>query len=206
MRNADFGLGSAQVGVTGIAIATVAAATGLPFGTANVVGLVLALSSTTFALQILAERGTLNVKQGRAAFAVLLFQDVAAIPILPTIPLLGGMATASDLPLWFSILQVVGVILVVVLCGRYLLRPVLQVIARTRLPELFTASALLIVAVTAILMNWVGISMALGAFLAGLLLADSEYHHQLEADIEPFKGLLLGLAWLGLACSSSPSA
>lgn len=127
---------------------------------------------------------------------MLLFQDIAAIPILAIIPLLGGATAAPDVPLWFAILRVIGVIIIVVLGGRYLLRPILRVIARTRLPELFTASALLIVTATAILMSWVGRSMALGAFVAGMLLANSEFRHQLEADIEPFKGLLLGLFFI----------
>jgi monovalent cation:proton antiporter-2 (CPA2) family protein len=202
MRNAVFGLGGAQVIATAVVLGGGAAVFGFAPDAALVIGLGLALSSTAFALQFLAERGELATRHGRAAFAILLFQDVAAIPILALVPLMGmgmGMgahAAASDLPPWLAVARVGGVIAVVVIGGHVLLRPALRAVAGTGIRELFTASALLIVTATALLMDLAGASMALGAFLAGMLLANSEYRHELEADIEPFKGLLLGLFFI----------
>ncbi len=199
LRNAVFGLGGAQVAVTGIIIGVIAAWAGLAPRAAAVVGVSLAFSSTAFVLQMLAERGELRERHGRAAFAILLFQDLAAIPMLAVVPLLGGgyiAASPDDVAL--AVLKVVGMVAIVVVGGNLLLRPLLRIVARTKTPELFTASALLIVAGTALLMNAVGISMALGAFLAGVLLANSEYRHELQADIEPFKGLLLGLFFMSV--------
>lgn len=198
-RNTVFGLGSAQVVLTGLVIGGVAVAAGIGLSTAVVVGLGLALSSTAFVLQTLAERGELKDRHGRVAFAILLFQDIAAIPVLAAVPLLSaGYAVTSGNSIWLTVLKVAGVLAAVVIGGNILLRPVLRAVAATRTPELFTATALLIVSGTALLMNSVGISMALGAFLAGMLLANSEYRHQLEADIEPFKGLLLGLFFISV--------
>jgi monovalent cation:proton antiporter-2 (CPA2) family protein len=199
MRASVFGLGGAQVALSALAIGVAVYATGMDPTTAVVVGLGLALSSTAFALQTLAERQELATRHGRAAFSILLFQDVAAIPILAIVPLLSvaGMQT-GDTPLWFAALRVAGVVLAVIVGGNYLLRPVLRFMAATKIPEVFTAAALLIVTGTALLMQSVGISMALGAFLAGMLLANSEYRHELEADIEPFKGLLLGLFFISV--------
>ncbi|MBL8644694.1 MAG: cation:proton antiporter [Rhodospirillaceae bacterium] len=197
-RGRVFGLGGLQVMLTGALIAGMVYLAGLSVGTAAVVGLGLALSSTAFALQTLAERNELSTRHGRAAFAILLFQDVATIPILSMIPLLGGASLESEAPVWLSVLRVIGVVAAVIVGGQFLLRPVLRGMASTRIPELFTATALLIVTATALLMNWVGVSMALGAFLAGMLLANSEYRHELEADIEPFKGLLLGLFFISV--------
>ncbi len=198
-RNTVFGLGGAQVAITGLVIGGVAIAFGHGVATAAVVGLGLALSSTAFVLQTLAERGELKDRHGRVAFAILLFQDIAAIPVLAVIPLLGaGYAVASGVSVPLTLLKVAGVLAAVIVGGNYLLRPVLRAVAATRTPELFTATALLIVSGTALIMNSVGISMALGAFLAGMLLANSEYRHQLEADIEPFKGLLLGLFFISV--------
>lgn len=199
LRNAVFGLGGAQVAVTGIALAVIATFAGIGVAPAFVIGLGLALSSTAFVLQTLAERGELNDRHGRMAFAILLFQDIAAIPVLAAIPLLGaGLAVASGPSAVWGVLQVAGTLAAVVIGGHFLLRPVLRGIAATRTPELFTAAALLIVSGTALLMHAIGISMALGAFIAGMLLANSEYRHQLEADIEPFKGLLLGLFFIAV--------
>jgi glutathione-regulated potassium-efflux system ancillary protein KefC/glutathione-regulated potassium-efflux system protein KefB len=148
---------------------------------------------------MLSERGELKERHGRAAFAILLFQDLAAIPMLAAVPLLGGGYVAeSPAAVALAVLKVAGMVALVVVGGNLLLRPLLRVVARTKTPELFTASALLIVAGTALLMNAVGISMALGAFLAGVLLANSEYRHELQADIEPFKGLLLGLFFMSV--------
>lgn len=192
-RTTVFGLGGAQVFLTGLIIAAGAVMAGLSIGTAVVVGLGLALSSTAFVLQTLAERGELKDRHGRVAFAILLFQDIAAIPLLG-----GGLAVASGSDVLLDTAKVVGVIVAVIVGGNYLLRPVLRAVAATRTPEIFTAMALLIVTGTVLLMQSVGISMALGAFLAGMLLANSEYRHQLEADIEPFKGLLLGLFFIAV--------
>jgi len=196
LRRMVFGLGSLQVILSAIAIALVAALFGLPLKQAGVVGVVLALSSTAFVLQMLAEKKQLAMSHGRAAFTVLLFQDLAVIPLIALIPLLGESGS-EGLTLNSGLLKA-GSIIGLIVGGRYLLRPALRIIARTGVPELFTASALLLVIGSALLMQRVEISMALGAFLAGMLLADSEYRHELEANIAPFKGLLLGLFFMAV--------
>ncbi|PMZ87130.1 MULTISPECIES: monovalent cation:proton antiporter-2 (CPA2) family protein [unclassified Pseudomonas] len=207
MRKSVFGVGLAQVLLTGSVIGVVALwLFGQPLNTAIVLGLGLALSSTAFGLQSLAERKELTSPHGRLAFAILLFQDIAAIPLIAMVPLLAGgdrSITASE-NLNHG-LQVLASIAVVVIGGRYLLRPVFRVVTKTALPEVSTATALLVVIGTAWLMELVGISMALGAFLAGLLLADSEYRHELEAQIEPFKGLLLGLFFISVGMGANLS-
>ena len=207
MRKSVFGVGLAQVLLTGSMIGVVALwLFGQPLNTAIVLGLGLALSSTAFGLQSLAERKELTSPHGRLAFAILLFQDIAAIPLIAMVPLLAGgdhSTTASE-NLNHG-LQVLASIAVVVIGGRYLLRPVFRVVTKTALPEVSTATALLVVIGTAWLMELVGISMALGAFLAGLLLADSEYRHELEAQIEPFKGLLLGLFFISVGMGANLS-
>ncbi len=207
MRKSVFGVGLAQVLLTGTVIGVVALwLFGQPLNTAIVLGLGLALSSTAFGLQSLAERKELTSPHGRLAFAILLFQDIAAIPLIAMVPLLAGgdhSTTASE-DLNHG-LQVLASIAVVVIGGRYLLRPVFRVVTKTALPEVSTATALLVVIGTAWLMELVGISMALGAFLAGLLLADSEYRHELEAQIEPFKGLLLGLFFISVGMGANLS-
>ncbi|MBS0383680.1 MAG: cation:proton antiporter [Proteobacteria bacterium] len=198
MRRQVFGAGAAQVFGSALVIGLIAA-----FGfqlkpvVAAVVGLGLAFSSTAFGLQILAERRELQSAYGRQAFAILLFQDLVAIPLIAAIPLLAehGAPHATQ-PLWLSSLRVAGVIAVVVVGGRYALRPVFRAIAKTQLIEVSTATALLVVIGTAWLMQLAGISMALGTFLAGVLLADSEYRHELESNIAPFEGLLLGLFFI----------
>ena len=207
MRKAVFGVGLAQVLLTGSVIGTVALFVfGQPLNSAIVLGLGLALSSTAFGLQSLAERKELTAPHGRLAFAILLFQDIAAIPLIAMVPVLAGgdhsTTAAQDLN---HGLQVLGSIAVVVIGGRYLLRPVFRIVARTGLREVSTATALLVVIGTAWLMDLVGVSMALGAFLAGLLLADSEYRHELEAQIEPFKGLLLGLFFISVGMGANIS-
>ncbi|MDH1010548.1 monovalent cation:proton antiporter-2 (CPA2) family protein [Pseudomonas nicosulfuronedens] len=204
MRKQVFGVGLAQVLLTGLAIGSVAAlAFDMPVNTSVVLGGGLALSSTAFGLQILAERKELNSPYGRLGFAILLFQDIAAIPLIAMIPLLGARADSAapggDLA---HVMEVVGSIAVVVIGGRFLLRPVFRSVARTGQADLSTATALLVVVGTAWLMEWAGVSMGLGAFLAGLLLADSEYRHELEAQIEPFKGLLLGLFFISVGMSA----
>jgi glutathione-regulated potassium-efflux system protein KefB len=207
MRKSVFGVGLAQVLLTGSVIGVVALwVFGQPLNTAIVLGLGLALSSTAFGLQSLAERKELTSPHGRLAFAILLFQDIAAIPLIAMVPLLAGgnQATTAGEDLNHG-LQVLVSIAVVVIGGRYLLRPVFRVVTKTALPEVSTATALLVVIGTAWLMELAGISMALGAFLAGLLLADSEYRHELEAQIEPFKGLLLGLFFISVGMGANLS-
>jgi monovalent cation:proton antiporter-2 (CPA2) family protein len=203
LRRSVFGLGSAQVLVTGALVGAIALALGLDFNGALVIGLGLAMSSTAFVLQILAEKGQLTTRHGRSSFAILLFQDLAVIPLLALIPLLGASdAHAAGGSAWFGALKAIAVIVAVIAGGRYLLRPVLQAIAASGIQEIFTAASLLVVIGTSLLMNSVGLSMSLGAFLAGVLLADSEYRHELEADIEPFKGLLLGLFFISVGMSA----
>ena len=199
MRRAVFGLGGGQFALTAAALAGLALALGLPLETAAVAGLALALSSTAFALQALAERGELTTRHGRLSFSILLFQDLAVIPILALLPLLAPPSGVADdgIP-WLDIAAAIGTIALVAVGGRYLLRYVLRFMARFGTHEVFTATTLLTVVGVALLMELVGLSMALGAFLAGVLLADSEYRHELEADIEPFKGLLLGLFFMAV--------
>ncbi len=203
LRRSVFGLGSAQVMVTGLVVGAIVMALGMGFEAALVIGLGLAMSSTAFVLQILAEKGQLTARHGRASFAILLFQDLAVIPLLALIPLLGaGDAHAAGGSVWLGALKAIGVIIAVIAGGRYMLRPVLQAIAASGIQEIFTAASLLVVIGTSLLMTSVGLSMSLGAFLAGVLLADSEYRHELEADIEPFKGLLLGLFFISVGMSA----
>jgi len=204
MRKAVFGVGLAQVMLCASLIGSLAYV-GLdqPVNTAVVLGLGLALSSTAFGLQIIAERKELNSPHGRLAFAILLFQDIAAIPLIALIPLLGSATgDAGGESNVEQVIKVVGSIALIVVGGRYLLRPVFRIVARTGLQEVSTATALLVVIGTAWLMQSVGVSMALGAFLAGLLLADSEYRHELESQIEPFKGLLLGLFFISVGMTA----
>jgi glutathione-regulated potassium-efflux system protein KefB len=203
MRKSVFGVGLAQVLLTGLVIGAVAMfGFAQPLKAALVLGLGLALSSTAFGLQLLAERKELTSPHGRLAFAILLFQDIAAIPLIALVPLLSSTAapdTGSDFGQLFKVLGSIGL---VVIGGRYLLRPVFRIVAKTGLREVSTATALLVVIGTAWLMELAGISMALGAFLAGLLLADSEYRHELESQIEPFKGLLLGLFFISVGMTA----
>ena len=202
LRRSIFGWGAAQVLGCAALLAGLAAACGVEWRLAVVAALGLALSSTAIALQVLGERNLLPTRSGQAAFSILLFQDVAAIPILALLPLLAtsSMPHGGSPPLEYaqSAIKTIAVIAGIVLGGRLLLRPVLRWIARSKTPEIFTASALLLVVGISALMLLVGLSMALGAFLAGVLLADSEYRRELETDIEPFKGLLLGLFFIAV--------
>lgn len=200
MRRSVFGAGAAQVIACAAALGAIAHfAFGLTAVSASVIGLGLALSSTAFGLQTLAERKELQSAHGRLGFAILLFQDLAAIPLIAAIPLLGvQVATQAAQPWWLGTLRVVGVIAVVVIGGRFALRPLFRAVAKTQLVEVSTATALLVVIGTAYLMQLAGISMALGTFLAGVLLADSEYRHELESHIQPFEGLLLGLFFIAV--------
>jgi glutathione-regulated potassium-efflux system ancillary protein KefC len=201
MRRPIFGWGSAQVIACAALICGVGMLAGVPWRVAVVASLGLALSSTAIALQVLGERNLLPTSSGQAAFSILLFQDVAAIPILALLPLLGGVVDHGESNRVFEALRIVGVIAVIVLGGRLALRPLLRWIARSRTPEIFTAAALLVVVAIAALCQFAGLSMALGAFLAGVLLAESEFKRELETDIEPFKGLLLGLFFIAVGMS-----
>lgn len=204
MRGTVFGIGGAQVALTTAVITMLGIALGAPLPAAVVAGVGVSMSSTAFATQILGEKNELGAPHGRTAFGVLLFQDVAAIPVLALVPLLGP-ATPKDVsssPLAHG-LVIVAVIAGLVIAGRYLLRPAFRFIAEAQSHELSTATALLVVLGTALVMASVGLSMALGAFIAGVLLADSEYRHELEADIEPFKGLLLGLFFMAVGMSAN---
>jgi glutathione-regulated potassium-efflux system ancillary protein KefC/glutathione-regulated potassium-efflux system protein KefB len=202
LRRAVFGVGSAQIAVCTVLIGVAAWLLGVGTLGAAVIGFGLALSSTALVLQVLAERNQLKSSHGRAAFGILLFQDLAVLPMLAILPL----ATRDAQPLATSLLALGKLVLAiggVIFGGRHLLRPVLRLVAGTRQTEVFTAATLLIVVGVALIVNRVGLSMSLGAFLAGVLLADSEYRHELEADIEPFKGLLLGLFFIAVGMSAN---
>lgn len=203
MRRDIFGLGVAQLLITAAAIAGLAIAIGLfDWRGALVAGLSLALSATSIALRILEERGHLQQPYGQRAFAILLFQDMSVVPLLALVPLLAAPSEArqhlSLADTAGNIALVGGAIAALVLAGRYLLNPFFRLLAWTGAREVMTAAALLVVLGAALLMQWVGMSMALGAFLAGVLLAESTYRHELEADIEPFRGLLLALFFMGV--------
>jgi monovalent cation:proton antiporter-2 (CPA2) family protein len=202
LRTMIGGFGASQLFLTGFLAAAVALALGQPWRTALVIGFVLAMSSTAIVLQMLDEKGLRQRAVGRSAFGVLLFQDLSVIPLLALLPLAAVtqpsmVATADGFlagePGWVKVVASLSAVAGLVIGGRYLLRPVLRIIAGTRLRELFTAFALLLVVAVALLMELVGLSPALGAFLAGVLLAESEYRRELETDIEPFRGLLLGI-------------
>lgn len=210
LRGAVFGLGGGQVLATAMAVAAIAWLIGLAPAPAVAAGLILAMSSTAIVLQALAEKGLLKSPAGETSFAILLFQDIAVIPILAVMPLLapagvdaaaaahGGETLIDRVPGWAAALLVLGAVGAIVFGGRTLVRPLFLFLARTRMREIFTATALLLVAGTALLMQSVGLSPALGAFLAGVVLADSEFRHEIESDIEPFKGLLLGLFFIAV--------
>ncbi len=212
MRRAILGLGGLQVLATTAAICGIAMALGLAWQPALATGLILSLSSTAIILQTLTERGLIRTEAGRGAFSVLLFQDIAVIPIIAALPLLatfprpagveesghGGADFLHSMPGWAQAVSTVGAVLLVVLLIRWASRPLFRIIAGTRQREAFTATALVIVIGVAILMTMVGLSPALGAFVAGVVLASSEYRHELESDLEPFKGLLLGIFFIGV--------
>lgn len=210
MRMPILGLGGLQVVVTTLALTAVAWLVGQEGRAALAIGLILALSSTAIALQIFEEKQLLQTDGGRSAFAVLLFQDIAVIPILALLPLLAtrivhqaagdehNVSAISHLAGWQQTLLVIAVVAGIILVGRFLTRPIFRFIAESHLREIFTAAALLLVVGITLLMNMVGLSPALGAFIAGVVLADNEYRHELEANIEPFKGLLLGLFFISV--------
>lgn len=198
MRRPIFGWGSVQLFGSAAVMTAIAVAFGVDWHIALAASLALADSSTATGLRAMADRNLLPTTSGRSMLSVLLLQDVAAIPILALIPLLAITGAESSGNGWWGAARVVGVIAIIIFGGRLLLRPVLRWIARSDTPEIFTAAALLLVVATAALMHSVGLSMALGAFLAGVLLAESEYRRELETDIEPFKGLLLGLFFIAI--------
>ena len=203
MRRLVFGFGTAQVVLTGFLVAVISLFMGQTYGAAVTIGAALALSSTAFVLQLMNERGELATRHGRAAFSALLFQDLAVVPIVIVVPLLGR--EMDGLTILLELLKVTGTafvaLAVIVVAGRQLLRPLYHVIASAGAPELFTAMTLLVVLGIGWATQQVGLSMALGAFLAGLLLSESEFRHQVEADIEPFRGILLGLFFMTIGMS-----
>jgi monovalent cation:proton antiporter-2 (CPA2) family protein len=213
LRSSILGLGGLQVGITATVLAGIGVALGLDWRTAVAIGMTLALSSTAIVLQTLQEKDLMKTSGGKSAFSVLLFQDLAVIPMLAVMPLLAhshgvehaagehGTTWVEGLPGWAATLVVVGVVLAIILAGRFLVRPVFRFIARAHVPEIFTAAALLIVVGIALLMTRIGLSPALGTFLAGVVLATSEYRHELESDIEPFKAALLGLFFISVGAA-----
>ena len=198
LRRAIFGLGAAQVVLTTAAIAAVAYALGQPLIVGVVAGMALAMSSDAIGLALLQEKNLLPTPGGQASFAVLLFQDLAVIPLLLALAFLGGEAEAFN---WTDAAKAAAFVVALIAGGRLLVRPLLRYIAETRLREVFVAFSLFLVLGTAMLSNAVGLSMGLGAFLAGVMLAESEYRHELELDIDPFKGLLLGLFFMAVGMS-----
>ena len=198
LRRTIFGLGGVQVAATVAAVAGIGVALGQPLAVSAIAGMGFAMSSTAIGLATLTEKNLLATPGGQASFAVLLFQDLAVIPLLLVVGLLGGEAETLK---WADAAKALGMIALLVVAGRWLVRRALRYVAETRLREVFVGFSLLLVLGTAALMEWVGLSMALGAFLAGVMLADSEYRHELELDIEPFKGLLLGLFFIAVGMS-----
>jgi monovalent cation:proton antiporter-2 (CPA2) family protein len=200
MRSAIFGLGTAQLVATSLVLAALGLAFGLEPAQALFIGLALSLSSTAFALQVLEEKGELTTRHGRLAFSVLLFQDLAAIPLIALVPLFAFAAAEPTMDVKSAILAI-GTILGVIVVGRFLLSRLYRFVAATGVREAMTASALLTVVGVALVMEAAGLSAALGAFIAGALLADSEYRHQIEADIAPFEGLLLAVFFIAVGMS-----
>lgn len=215
MRKSIFGLGGLQVLITALLIALFALIFNFKINRAVAIGLILALSSTAIVLQTLTEKGLLKNIAGRSAFSVLLFQDMAVVPILAFLPVLAAMGVApgletseiakstgvSNMPGWLQLLIIVGVISAIIFAGRFIARYMFRLVAETGLHEVFTALALLMVIGIALAMDKIGLSPALGTFIAGVVLADNEYRHELETTIDPFKGLLLGLFFISVGAS-----
>ncbi|HXZ93886.1 MAG TPA: monovalent cation:proton antiporter-2 (CPA2) family protein [Burkholderiales bacterium] len=201
LRRPIFGLGSVQVLATVAAVTALGIALGQPLVVSLVAGMGFAMSSTAIGLATLAEKNLLPTPGGQASFSVLLFQDLAVIPLVLLLALMSGGGNGAATFDWLSAAKAVALIGLLVVAGRYFLRPLLRFVANTELREVFVGFSLLLVLGIAALMQAVGLSMALGAFLAGVLLADSEYRHELELDIEPFKGLLLGLFFIAVGMS-----
>jgi monovalent cation:proton antiporter-2 (CPA2) family protein len=200
MRRSVFGLGAAQVIVTGAVLGAAAYWAGAAWAGATILGLGLALSSTAIVLPLLAERNLLALTSGRDSFAVLLFQDLASVPLIALVPALAGHH--PDGPIWIALLKAAGAVAVILLGGRFLLRPIFAAIGGARTREVFTATALLIVVGAAAIAGGAGLPLSLGAFAAGVVLAESEYRHELQADIEPFEGLLLGFFFMSVGMST----
>ncbi|MDJ0906935.1 MAG: monovalent cation:proton antiporter-2 (CPA2) family protein [Woeseiaceae bacterium] len=199
MRRHVFGLGSLQVVVTGgLITAAIYLLTELPFRTAVIIGPALALSSTAFVLQLLAEKRMLHSEHGRGSLSVLLLQDLAVVPLLALVPLLAIPELTIGTDIAIALAETLGILLVVIVGGRYLLQPIMHRIARTKSRETFTAFTVLLVLGSALLTEHLGLSMAMGAFIAGLLIADSPFRHEVIAEIEPFRGLLLGLFFMSM--------
>ncbi|MFC7049667.1 monovalent cation:proton antiporter-2 (CPA2) family protein [Emcibacter nanhaiensis] len=199
MRRFVFGFGGAQLVITGLIFSVgVYYALSLTPPVAVIMGFGLALSSTAFGVQILAERHQLTANWGRASFSVLLFQDLSVVPLLALVPMAaaGGFGSAASMEL--AVLEAGGIFLATLVGGHFLIGPTLKLIARTRIKEVFTAAALLLVLGIAMAMELAGLSMAMGAFIAGMLLSGNEFRHQIEADVEPFRGLLLGLFFMSV--------
>jgi monovalent cation:proton antiporter-2 (CPA2) family protein len=203
MRRAVFGLGASQVVLSGAAVAALAhAAAGTDWPAAAVLGAGLAMSSTAIVLPMLAERDLLTSRAGRDGFAVLLFQDLAFIPLVAVVPLLSSGARIPDHVPWHDVARAAAAVAVILVGGRFLMRPLFRAVGGARTPEVFTAVSLLIVVGTALLATTVGLSPSLGAFMAGVLLSGSEYRHELQADIAPFEGLLLGFFFISVGMSA----
>ena len=212
LRTRLLGMGGVQVVVTTAIITGAGMWAGIAWQTALIVGMALSLSSTAIVLQIMSERSITQTDTGRSSFSVLLMQDIVVIPILALIPLLSVSElspnvlaaeryAAGDGPNWVPALEMITAFVGMYLAGRYILRPVMNYVARAGIREIFTALALFVVIGSALLMEWLSLSHALGAFFAGVILADSEYRHELESDIQPFKGLLLGLFFISVGMS-----
>lgn len=201
MRRDIFGLGSAQILLGAGAIGGLLYATGAPWQVAVVAGSGLALSSTAIVMQMLAERGETRSPAGEKTFAILLMQDLAIVPLLALVALIAPAPAGASDGFWLAAAKIVGAVAAVVLAGRYLLNPMFRLLAEAQAREIMTAAALMIVLGAAALMTFAGLSMAMGAFLAGVLLAESNFRHQLEADVEPFRGLLMGLFFLSVGMS-----
>jgi len=213
MRGPILGLGGSQVLITTLVMGIVSFAMGLEWQSALAIGLILSLSSTAIVLQTLKEKGWMKTDAGRRGFSVLLFQDIAVIPILAVLPFLaipGLEQEATELaahgadpgrPGWLKAVGMLGVVLGIIVAGRFLMRPIFRWIAGTRSHEMFIATALTLIVGITLLMEFVGLSPALGTFVAGVVLAESEYRHELESNIEPFKGLLLGLFFMAVGAS-----
>ena len=209
MRNSILGLGGLQVAITSIIIFIIAIVLEINWQASLALGMILSLSSTAIVLQTMNEKGLMKSSSGQSSFSVILFQDIAVIPMLAILPLLATQAvqTGEDhtivgsLPGWAQTLSVLLAVALIIVGGRYLIRPVFRFIAQTKLLEIFTAASLLLVIAIAVLMTQVGLSPALGTFLAGVVLANSEYRHELISDLEPFKGLLLGLFFISVGAS-----
>lgn len=202
LRNDIFGLGFAQVMISGIILSALAFyLAGFDFNASAVIGFGLALSSTAFALQVLEERGEINRRHGRKSFAILLFQDMAIVPLLALLPFLAPFATDDGGNPVQNFLIAIAAVAALIFAGRFLLNPLFRIIGNTGAREAMIAAALLVVIGSALLMDVAGLSMAMGAFIAGVMLAESSYRHELEADIEPFRGLLLGLFFMAIGMS-----